>query len=217
MKIKWNGHACFTITADNGAVIVTDPYDPAAYGGVLAYDMVKDRTDIALVSHDHLDHNHVSGLTGSPVVLRKSGKAKGLEIKGLEVCHDETGGKERGANTIFSFAVDGIRICFTGDLGHRLSADQIRSVGPVDVLLIPVGGTFTLDAKGAVDVAKSLNARLIIPMHFKTEKCQLPISSAESFLELMPNVKRKNQSEINLSLETIPAKDTEVWVLAHAC
>jgi L-ascorbate metabolism protein UlaG (beta-lactamase superfamily) len=217
MKIRWNGHACFTITSDNGTVIVTDPYDPAAYGGVLAYDMVKDRTDIALVSHEHLDHNHVAGLTGSPVVLRKSGEVKGIEIQGIEVYHDETGGKERGANTIFSLAVDDIRICFAGDLGHRLSADQIRSVGPVDVLLIPVGGTFTLDAKGAVEVAESLNAKVIIPMHYKTEKCQLPISSAESFLELMPTVKRKNQSEIDLSPKNIPAKDTEVWVLAHAC
>ena len=76
MRIKWNGHASFTITASDGTVLVTDPYDPSGYGGVLTYDQVRDRADAVLVSHDHADHNYVQGLPGSPQVLKGSGKAR---------------------------------------------------------------------------------------------------------------------------------------------
>ena len=216
MKIKWNGHASFTLTSDDGTVIVTDPYDPSGYGGVLKYDMVKDRADVALVSHDHLDHNYVRGLTGNPVVMKSGGQACGIKFTGIKAHHDETGGKERGENTVFSFSVDGIRVCFVGDLGHRLTPEQIKSIGDVDLLMIPVGGTFTVDASSAADVARSLGAKITIPMHFKTEKCDLPLSAVEDFLELVPNVKLLNEFEISLSKDNIPAAP-EVWVLTHAC
>jgi L-ascorbate metabolism protein UlaG (beta-lactamase superfamily) len=217
MKIKWNGHASFTITANDGTVIVTDPYDPSGYGGVLKYDMVTDRADLALVSHDHLDHNYVEGLTGAPVVMRQSGEAGTIRVIGIKAHHDESEGNDRGPNTVFSFNVDGIHICFVGDLGHQLSPEQIKSIGTVDLLLIPVGGTFTVDASGAADVARSLGAKLTIPMHFKTDKCDLPIQTVEDFLELMPNVKLLNDFEIDLSPDQIPATEPEVWVLTHAC
>ena len=217
MKIKWNGHASFTITSDDGTVIVTDPYDPAGYGGVLKYDMVTDKTDVALVSHDHLDHNYVEGLTGSPTVLKDSGEAAGIKFTGIQAHHDESQGSERGPNTLFSFNVDGISICFVGDLGHQLSDKQINAIGAVDILLIPVGGTFTVDASGAADIATSLGAKVTIPMHFKTDKCDLPLTAVEDFLEIMPNVKLLNKFEIDLSPDNIPATEPEVWVLTHAC
>jgi len=217
MKIKWNGHASFTITADDGTVIVTDPYDPSGYGGVLKYDMVTDKADGVLVSHDHLDHNYVEGLTGSPTILKKSGEVKAIQVRGVDTYHDESEGSERGANTVFSFAVDGINICFVGDLGHQLTQDQINAIGDVDLLLVPVGGTFTVDAAGAADVAKALGAKLTIPMHFKTDKCELPIGVVDDFLALVPNVKELNQSEIDLSSDKLPDVDPEVWVLNYAC
>ena len=217
MKIKWNGHASFTITADNGAVIVTDPYDPSGYGGVLKYETVTDRADGVLVSHDHLDHNYVRGLAGSPEVLTGSGKVKGIDVKGIATFHDESGGSERGANMAFSFSVDDIRICFAGDLGHRLSPDQIREMGEVDLLLVPVGGTFTVNAAAAADVAEALKAKVTIPMHFKTDKCLLPIDPVDKFLALMKTVKKINQSEIDLSSDKLPATGSEVWVLNYAC
>jgi len=113
--------------------------------------------------------------------------------------------------------VDGINVCFVGDLGHQLTAEQINSIGAVDLLLIPVGGTFTVDASGAANVAKSLGAKLTIPMHFKTDKCDLPLTAVEDFLELVPNVKLLNKFEIGLSPDNIPAAEPEVWVLTHAC
>jgi L-ascorbate metabolism protein UlaG (beta-lactamase superfamily) len=217
MKIKWNGHASFTITAADGTVLVTDPYDPSGYGGVLKYGVVKDRADGVLVSHDHADHNYVEGLPGSPKVLKNAGEIKGIQVKAVDTHHDESGGSERGSNVVFSFAVDGVHVCFVGDLGHQLSAQQVKAVGPVDILLVPVGGTFTVDAAGAVQVAGSLKPKVVIPMHFKTEKCDLPIGNVEDFLGKMSNVKNLNQSEIEISAAKLPQGAPEVWVLNYAC
>jgi L-ascorbate metabolism protein UlaG (beta-lactamase superfamily) len=217
MKIKWNGHASFTITADNGTVIVTDPYDPNGYGGVLKYDQVKDRADGVLVSHDHADHNYVQGLSGSPAVIKGSGQVKGIQVKGIAAFHDESKGSERGTNTVFTLTVDGIHICFVGDLGHQLSKEQIAAIGPVDLLLLPVGGTFTVDAKGAAQLAQNLAARVVLPMHYKTGKCGLPIAEVDPFLSQMKNTKRLGKSEIDLAPNSLPAAGPEVWVLDHAC
>ncbi len=216
MKIKWNGHASFTITSKDGSVIVTDPYNPDGYGGVLKYDMVQDRADAVLVSHDHADHNYVQGLPGSPKVLKGPGKVGDTVINGINAFHDESHGSERGSNTVFSFRVDGIDICFSGDLGHQLSSDQIKAIGNVDLLLVPVGGTFTVNADGAVDLVKSLKPGIVIPMHYKTAKCDLPIGEVDDFLAKMDNVKRLNKSEIELTPEMLPAQGAEVWVMDYA-
>ena len=217
MKIKWNGHASFTITASDGTVFVTDPYDPSGYGGVLRYEQVKDTADAVLVSHDHADHNYVKGIPGSPKVVKDSDQVKDIQIKGISTHHDESGGSERGDNVVFVFAVDGINICFVGDLGHQLSSEQVEAIGPVDLLLIPVGGTYTVDADGAAKVAEALSPKLIIPMHYKTDKCDLPISGVDGFLERMENVIQLQKSEVEISPDKMPAAGTEVWVLNHAC
>lgn len=216
MKIKWNGHASFTITADDGTVLVTDPYNPGGYEGALTYDVVDDRADGALVSHDHDDHNFVNGLSGSPDVLKGSGKIKDINVKGISTFHDESGGVERGPNTIFIFEVDGINICFAGDLGHQLSDEQIEDAGKVDLLLVPIGGTFTVDAQGAFELIENLEPGIVIPMHYKTSKCHFPISDLDSFLALMPNSRNLGKSEIEITADQLPEQGTEVWVLEHA-
>jgi L-ascorbate metabolism protein UlaG (beta-lactamase superfamily) len=141
----------------------------------------------------------------------------GIAVKGIEMYHDESGGSQRGTNMVFVFAVEGVNICFVGDLGHRLSQEQIQAIGPVDLLLVPVGGTFTVDAEGAVDVVKALNPRVVIPMHYKTDKCGLPIATADGFLAQMTHVKKIDQSEVDLSQKDLPKTGSEVWVLEHAC
>ena len=145
MKVKWLGHASFAITADDGTCIVTDPYEPGGFGGAIGYGPITEKADVVTVSHDHADHNYVAGVPGAPTVLKGAGahEARGIDFKGLETAHDSSGGAERGSNVIFTFTMDDIVVCHLGDLGHRLTADQIDAIGEVDLLLIPVGGRWS--------------------------------------------------------------------------
>jgi L-ascorbate metabolism protein UlaG (beta-lactamase superfamily) len=217
MKIKWYGHAAFLITSDQGVKIITDPYESGAYGGQLAYGKIKDQSDIALTSHDHADHNDTKSLPGSPQIVKNSGSktVKGISFKGVPTYHDSSKGSERGTNTIFTFSVDGIRVCHLGDLGHILSEKELAEIGPVDILLIPVGGYFTIDSKEATRVAEQLKAKVLIPMHFKTEKCGFPIAPVEDFLKGKPNSRRPGTSEVTFDKTTLPHQ-MEVVVLEHA-
>lgn len=217
MKIKWNGHASFTITSDNGTVIVTDPYNSDNYKDEFTYDIVRDRADGAIISHDHPDHSYADGLSGSPKILKGSGEIKGIAVSGINTWHDNSGGSKRGKNTVFSFNVDGISICFLGDLGHILSQDQIEAMGPVDIMLVPVGGTYTLDADMASRLIEKVKPKVVIPMHFRTKKCSFPIADVEAFLAGKKNVKNFGRSEIVLSSDRLPDGCAEVWVLDHAC
>ncbi|TET18458.1 MAG: MBL fold metallo-hydrolase [Dehalococcoidia bacterium] len=216
MKIKWLGHAAFVITAEDGKRIMTDPYEPGAYG--LGYGRIEDAADIVVVSHQqHEDHNYAKAVKGSPQLVTGSGsqKAKGIEFKGVASFHDDSGGKQRGPNTIFCFTVDGIRICHLGDLGHRLSDEQVSEVGQVDILLVPTGGGPTIDPAGATHVCEQIKPRVVIPMHYKTDKCAFPVSGVDEFLKGKSGVKRLDSSEAELKLEQLP-QATEIMVLKHA-
>jgi L-ascorbate metabolism protein UlaG (beta-lactamase superfamily) len=217
MKIKWCGHATFLITSASGTTIVTDPYEPGGYNGALAYGSIPDEINIAVVSHDHPDHNYVKALKGKPQVVKGTGTkaVSGIEFKGIPTYHDTTKGKERGQSTIFCFTVDGVRLCHLGDLGHTLSAKEVAEVGQVDVLMIPVGGFFTIDAKAATEVMYSLKPRLVIPMHVKTAKCSFPITTVDEFIAGKSNVKKLATSEIDVTKDTLPAS-TEIHVLTFA-
>jgi L-ascorbate metabolism protein UlaG (beta-lactamase superfamily) len=217
MKIKWYGHAAFLIASDKGVKIITDPYESGAYGGQLSYGQIKDQADIVLTSHDHADHNDAKSLPGSPEMVKGSGSktVKGISIKGLSTYHDPSKGSERGANTIFTFTVDGIKICHLGDLGHLLSEKELAEIGSVDILFIPVGGYFTIDAKEATRVAEQIKPKVLIPMHFKTEKCGFPITPVEDFLKGKSNAKRLKASEIAFEKKTLP-QQMEIVVLEHA-
>lgn len=217
MKIKWYGHASFLITSASGTKIVTDPYEPGGYDGAISYGSPPDQIDIAVVSHDHPDHNYVQGLKGTPQVVKGPGShtVSGIVFKGISTFHDTSEGKDRGESTIFCFTVDGIRLCHLGDLGHPLSEKDSTEIGDVDVLMLPVGGFFTIDAGVATEVVDSLNPRLVIPMHFKTEKCDFPITTVDDFTRDKENVTKLATSEIEFTKDTLPVS-TEIQVLAFA-
>ena len=217
MKIKWYGHAAFLITSNQGVKIMTDPYEPNAFGGQLTYGKIKDSADIVLVSHDHADHNHTKDLPGSPQIIKGSGSktSKGISFKGVATFHDPSKGSERGENTAFTMEIDGIRVCHLGDLGHVLSQKEITEIGPVDILIIPVGGFYTIDSKEASQVATLLKPKVVIPMHFKTEKCGFPIAPVEDFLKGKTKVKRPGVSEVTFDKASLPP-EMEVVVLNHA-
>lgn len=201
MKIKYLAHSAFLITSEKGTKIVTDPYEPEEE---LRYGEITETADIVTASHQHTDHNFVSAVRGNPIVVKTSEEVKGIKVKAVSAYHDAIGGSRRGPNTIFCFDVDGVNVCHCGDLGHELTAEQVNAVGKVDVLLIPVGGFFTIDAKGAARVAEQLKAKVIIPMHYKTDKTGLPIAGVEEFLKGKSNVIRSNDSEIEFKAGKLP-------------
>jgi L-ascorbate metabolism protein UlaG (beta-lactamase superfamily) len=217
MKIKWYGHAAFLITSDKGTKFIIDPYEPGAFGGQLSYGKIKDQADFVLITHDHADHNYTKDLPGDPQILKGSGSktVKGISINGVATYHDPSKGSERGPNTVFTFKVDNIQACHLGDLGHILSDKELAEIGVVDVLLIPVGGFFTIDPKEATRVAEQIKPKVIIPMHFKTEKCGFPIAPVEDFLKGKTNARRPKADEVSFDKTTLPQR-TEIVILDHA-
>jgi L-ascorbate metabolism protein UlaG (beta-lactamase superfamily) len=196
MKVKYLGHSAFVITADRGLRIITDPYTPSPS---LTYGEITESADIVTISHEHFDHCNLAAVRGSPQVVKGAGRVvvKGIEFNGIASYHDEARGRTRGNNTIFCFDVDGIRVCHLGDLGHLLDNRQVQEIGDIGILLIPVGGYFTIDARAASQVCNQLKPSVIIPMHYKTEKGTIPgIAGVDEFLKGKDNVNRLDSSEI---------------------
>ncbi len=212
MKVKWLGHAAFLITSEAGIKIITDPYTPAED---LNYGEIKEPADIITMSHSHSDHSNVASVRGKPSVVRGTAEVKGIKFKGISTHHDEAQGKKRGSNTIFCFEVDGIKVCHLGDLGHQLSDKQVAEAGKVDILLVPVGGFYTIDATVATKVCDQLRPRVIIPMHFKTNKCDYPISGVEEFLRGKKDIRHLEASEVEFKIGGLPA-ETRIMVLKPA-
>lgn len=214
VEIRFLGHACFLITSSKGIRIITDPYEPGGFGGSLRYGKITTPADIVTVSHEHADHNYVKGVPGNPQVVKGvvSKEIKGIKITGIETFHDKAGGKERGKNTVFVLEVDGMRICHLGDLGHTLTDEQKKKLENIDILLIPVGGTYTIDASDATNVVSQISPKVVIPMHFKTKKVDFPIAGVEEFTKGKGNVKKVGKSYIKVDKASLP-KATEIWVL----
>ena len=213
MKVKWLGHASFLITSDAGIRIITDPYAPNER---LTYGEIRESADIVTVSHEHGDHNNVAAVQGNPQVLRETAKVKGINFKGIPAYHDNADGKQRGNNIIFCFEVDGIRVCHLGDLGHPLSDKQVTEMGKVDILLCPVGGNFTIDARVATEVCGQLAPKVIIPMHYQNERCPgFPVAGVDDFLKDKKGVSRPDSSEVELKKGKLPTA-TQIIVLKPA-
>ncbi len=202
MKIRYLAHASFLITADDGTRIITDPYTA---GQGFKYAPINEAADIVTVSHDHGDHNNVAGIKGNPQVVRDSATVKGITFKAVPTAHDDKGGAERGKNMVMCMVVNGVRIVHLGDLGHFLTDNQVTEIHKVHVLLVPVGGHFTIDAATATEVADQVRARVIIPMHYKTDKSELPIGGVEEFLKAKDNVTMVDGSELEFTVPTLPA------------
>lgn len=212
MKIKWLGHASFMITSDSGIKIITDPYKTSE---TVKYGRIEESADVVTVSHEHDDHNNTAAVRGNPEVIRGTARVKGIEFKSIPTYHDDAQGQQRGKNTIFCFEVDGIRVCHLGDLGHFLSDSQVAELGRVDVLLIPVGGYFTIDANAASKICDRLMPRVVVPMHYKTGKLDYPISGVDEFLRGKGNIVRLSADEAEFKQGELPDQ-TRIIVLKSA-
>lgn len=217
MKIKWFGHSAFLITANDGTRIITDPYKSGSFSGALGYKPIQDSADIVTISHEHDDHNYAIQIGGKPQVVRniKTQTIKNIKIEGISTCHDASRGRERGLNTVYVMTVDGLRLCHLGDIGHIPNAEEIKQLGQIDILFIPVGGVFTIDAKAATKIVETLKPKLVMPMHFKTPVLGFPIAPVDDFLQGKTIVKRLELSEVEIDQSTLP-KQTEIWVLKYS-
>ena len=180
MKIRYLGHSCFQLISKDGTCIVTDPYTKVGYE-------LPSRlwADVVTVSHGHFDHGYTQGLHSGCVISQSGEYAfKNLKITGINRWHDEKQGTLRGSNVIFKIEMDGITFCHLGDLGEPCSAKLLQQIGEVDVLLLPVGGTYTVDAVGAKAYVDGIAPKKVIPMHYRPTDGKLDIATAEPFLSL---------------------------------
>ena len=208
LQIRWHGHACFEIT--NDITLITDPHDGKSIG--IPAPLVSG--DVILVSHDHYDHNSIKTVEkeGSKIVTDdRKRNLFDIAIKGFESYHDECCGEKRGNNIIYKFVYEDINFCHLGDLGHDLPEDVAQQIGDIDILFIPVGGTFTIDADQAWKVISKIKPKIIVPMHYKIGGLSLPIAGIEPFLETNKYKVLKVGNEIDIEKEDFP-KETEVWV-----
>jgi L-ascorbate metabolism protein UlaG (beta-lactamase superfamily) len=215
MKVKWLGHAAFLLTSDSGTRILTDPYKSGSFDGAVGYKPITEQAHVVTASHEHDDHYCLDGLPEGYECVTSAGEheAAGIKIRGVKTYHDTSKGKERGANVIFVMDIDGIKVCHLGDLGHALSDEEITAIGKVDVLLVPVGGFYTIGPKEAVEVVKALSPSVVVPMHFKTESLGFPIKPVEDFLSLAGEHEKAGTTEIEISKEGLGGR--RVVILEH--
>lgn len=177
------GHAKFLVELENGLRIVTDPYDKTC-----GYPVTHVQADVVLVSHGHHDHNAVETIPGTPRVIDQAGEydlGDRVTVSAIEAFHDEAQGAKRGKTLLFSIRAEGLNAVHLGDLGHLPTPEQCETLGKVDVLMLPVGGFFTIDAQTAKETAALLQARVILPMHYKTRvNADWPIAPVEDFTSL---------------------------------
>ena len=209
IAITWLGHACFMIETGTGLRILTDPFDES-----VGYELPAVEADVVTVSHDHSDHSNVKVVKGLPKILvgqvdEVIGDAR---IRGISTFHDTKSGALRGSNTVFVIEADGISLCHAGDLGHIPSAETMNEIGHVDVLLVPVGGRYTLDGAGALEFVRKLSPRIVIPMHYKTPVLKFDLDGSESFLSQISHVERAPGRVYTIDASELPRELTAVLV-----
>ncbi|MBI4567846.1 MAG: MBL fold metallo-hydrolase [Planctomycetes bacterium] len=180
MRVHWLGHSCFVIEDSRGLRVLTDPYGPA-----LGLPRPDTWVDVVTASHDHFDHFSLDGLRGDFTVVRARGetRARDVTFRGYRSFHDLQEGLLRGENTIYVFDVDGVTCAHLGDLGHVLTKDEAARLGPIDLLFVPVGGNYSLNARLANEVLEVVDAPFVVPMHYDIPGLIMPLGKVRKFLK----------------------------------
>ena len=212
MKVEWLGHSCFLLETSQGLKIITDPYEPGCFGGTLDYADINIKADIITVSHNHADHNYITAFPSSRVIDKQgSFNVASVGIEGMGTFHDKSNGSQRGRNIIFIFNINGLKIAHLGDLGDI--PPDLKKLENLDVLLIPVGGTFTIDAREASKLIEAIKPKIVIPMHFKNEKLGFDIDGVDKFTKGKQNVEKLESSSIEIDKTSLP-QETEIIILS---
>ncbi len=220
MDITWLGHSSFKIRGKEGTV-VTDPFDPKSVG----LEWKTPKADVVTVSHGHHDHNNVEGVQASAgrsekgiFVVEGPGEyeVQGIVVRGWSTFHDEVSGKKSGKNVVYLIEMERIKVLHLGDLGHELSAELLEDIGQVDVLLVPVGGVYTIDSKTAAKVSKAISPAYVVPMHYQVRglapEVFKDLTGVDEFLKEMDVEKGEPMEKLSVAMSSLP-EDTQVVVL----
>ena len=212
MIINWKGQSCFQISTTpikNGTVsLVIDPFDEG-----LGLKVPKLQADILMISHDHKDHSNTKAVSGEYLLIDGPGEydVKTIFIQGIDSFHDNVEGKEKGVNTIYVIESEDIRVCHLGDLGQKeLTTEQLEKIGDVDILIIPIGGTYTLDSDEAVKIMSQIEPKIIIPMHYHIPGLKLKIDGVDSFLKSLGIKKIETLPKLTIKKKDISTEEVKI-------
>jgi len=215
-KITFAGQSCFQISVsnsrDHSADIVIDPF-----GEETGLKVPNFSADILLVTHQHHDHNNVKAVKGSPFLVSGPGEyeVKGVFIQGIASFHDDKEGKEKGPNTIYVIEAEEMRFCHLGDWGQKqLTDEQLEKIDSVDILMIPVGGEYTIDSSAAQKIIGQIEPRMVIPMHYALPKLKIKLDDVYKFLKTMGKNSIVPQDKLTVKASALPKDGMEIVVLA---
>ncbi len=211
IRVSWFGQAMFLVEGGGTAVVV----DPAPPETGYVYSPV--RADVVLVTHSHFDHSYLEGVVGSPVVVDGGGARTvgAIEVRGYDTWHDTAGGEERGPNIAYVWKQGGLKLGHLGDLGHAPRGETLEALRGLDVLMVPVGGVFTIDAAEAAALVEQLKPRVALPMHFGTPDCTIPVRPVDDFKDAYAGkVLEVTERPVEMTAGSLPS-GTEVWVLPY--
>ena len=206
MTITWYGHSCFRIEAKEGSILI----DPFSKDIGLRPPKIKD--DLVLVTHHHFDHDNVGEANPEALIIDGPGEyeKQGMQVRGISSFHDKANGKERGLNTIYLIKADDMTLCHLGDLGQdKLDDKQVEDIGDVDILMIPIGGTYTLDSKEAVSVVGQIEPKVVIPMHYKIKDLKVEISGPDKFLKEI-GLSPEKVDKLKIAKKNLPVEEMKL-------
>lgn len=216
MNINWYGQSCFQISSSQGkndhVSMVIDPFDENTTG----LKLPKLQADIVLVTHDHSDHSNVKAVSGSGFVIKGPGEydIERVFIQGISGYHDDVQGTQRGSITIYTIETEGMRICHLSDLGQKeLTSDQLDKIGDIDILMIPVGGVYTIDAAGAMKIMAQIEPRVIMPMHYKIPKLKIKLDDVDKFLKNLGIKKPEPLPRLSIKKKDISTEEAKIIIL----
>jgi len=214
MTIIWHGHSFFQILIPRKEISVKIAIDP--YDEQIGLKPPSLEADILLITHNHHDHNNIKAIKGTPFLISGPGEyeIKGVFIQGIFSFHDNAQGKERGENTIYTLESEGIKVCHLGDLGQKeLTDEQLEKIGNVDILMIPIGGVYTISAKEATKVISQIEPKIVIPMHYQIPKLKIKLESLDKFLKMMGIKSPEVSKKISISQKNLPTEGMKVIIL----
>ncbi len=215
MNIIWHGQSFFEIVTkdreNKELKIVIDPFNEG-----IGFKVPKTEARILLITHQHSDHSNKKAISGTPFLIEEPGEYEinGVHIKGIPAFHDNIQGEKRGDIIIYLIETEDIKICHLGDFGQKeLTSEQLDQLGDVDILVVPVGGVYTIDAKGASKIISQIEPKLVIPMHYQIPKLKLKLNSLEQFLKEIGSSAIEPQKKLKVKSFNLPKEKMEIAVL----